>query len=137
MRQLYKDEQRLGRLFLYLAILAIFIASIGLLGLSSFLAEQRIKEIGIRKATGDTTTGIIVMFTREFVKWVLVSGIIAIPIAWFIMNEWLNGFAYHVSVDVWIFAVSCLIAIVIAMGTTIVQTYRIASRNPVEALRYE
>ncbi len=135
--QLYKDEQRLSKLFLYLAILAIFIASIGLLGLSSFLAEQRIKEIGIRKATGDTTGGIVVMFTKEFVKWVLLAGIIAIPIAWYSMNSWLNGFAYHVSVDVWIFVVSCLIAMIIAMCTTIVQTYRIASRNPVEALRYE
>jgi putative ABC transport system permease protein len=135
--QLYKDEQRLGRLFLYLAILAIFIASIGLLGLSSFLAEQRIKEIGIRKATGDTTSGIVVMFTKEFVKWVLISGIIAVPIAWYSMNAWLNGFAYHVSVDVWIFGASCLIAMIIAMCTTIVQTYRIAARNPVEALRYE
>ena len=135
--QLYKDEQRLSRLFLYLAILAIFIASIGLLGLSSFLAEQRIKEIGIRKATGDTTKGIILMFTREFVKWVFISGLIAIPIAWFSMNSWLNGFAYHVSVDIWIFTASCLIAMIIAISTTIIQTYRIASRNPVEALRYE
>jgi putative ABC transport system permease protein len=135
--QLYKDEQRLSKLFLYLAILAIFIASIGLLGLSSFLAEQRIKEIGIRKATGDTTNGIIMMFTKEFVKWVLLSGIIAVPIAWYSMNSWLKGFAYHVSLDIWIFMVSCMIATVIAMGTTIMQTFRIASRNPVEALRYE
>lgn len=135
--KLYKDEQRLGKLFLYLAILAIFIASIGLLGLSSFLAEQRIKEIGIRKATGDTTNGIILMFTKEFVKWVLLAGIIAVPIAWYSMNSWLNSFAYHVSVDIWIFMVSCLIAVVVAMGTTILQTHRIASRNPVEALRYE
>ncbi len=101
--KLYKDEERLGRLFLYLAILAIFIASLGLLGLSSFLAEQRIKEIGIRKATGDTTNGIILMFTREFVKWVFISGIVAIPLAWYTMNSWLNGFAYHVSMDIWIF----------------------------------
>jgi putative ABC transport system permease protein len=135
--QLYKDDQRLGRLFLSLAILAIFIASIGLLGLSSFLAEQRIKEIGIRKATGDTTGGIILMFTKEFVKWVILSGILAIPIAWYSMNAWLNGFAYHVSVDIRIFLVACLIATVVAMGTTIMQTFRIASRNPVEALRYE
>lgn len=135
--QLYKDEQRLGRLFLYLAILAIFIAALGLLGLSSFLAEQRIKEIGIRKATGDTTNGIIFMFTKEFVKWVFISGILAVPIAWYSMSSWLNGFAYHVSMDIWVFTTSCLIAMVIAVATTIIQTYRIASRNPVEALRYE
>jgi putative ABC transport system permease protein len=135
--QLYRDEQRLGRLFLYLAILAIFIASIGLLGLSSFLGEQRIKEIGIRKATGDTTGGIVRMFSMEFGKWVIISGVIAVPVAWYSMNAWLNGFAYHVKVDAWIFLGSCLIATIIAMGTTILQTYKIAARNPVEALRYE
>jgi putative ABC transport system permease protein len=135
--QLYNDEMRLGRLFFYLALLAIFIASIGLMGLSSFLAEQRIKEIGIRKATGDTTTGIIRLFSGEFAKWVLLSGLIAIPLAYFFMNKWLNGFAYHVSMDGWILVGSCALAMIIAMATVIAQTYKIAARNPVEALRYE
>jgi putative ABC transport system permease protein len=135
--QLYKDEVRLGRLFFYLALLAIFIASIGLMGLSSFLAEQRMKEIGIRKATGDTTAGIIRLFSGEFAKWVFLSGLIAMPIAYFIMNKWLNGFAYHVSVDGWILCGSCLAALIIALTTVVAQTYKIAARNPVEALRYE
>jgi putative ABC transport system permease protein len=135
--QLYNDEMRLGKQFLYLAILAIFIASIGLLGLSSLLAEQRIKEIGIRKVTGDTTNGIIVLFAGEFVKWVVLSSFLAVPLAYYIMNKWLNGFAYKVTIDVWILCGSCFIAIVIALFTVVGQTYKIASRNPVEALRYE
>lgn len=135
--RLYKDESRLGKLFFYLALLAIFIASIGLMGLSSFLAEQRIKEIGIRKATGDTTAGIIRLFTGEFAKWVLASGLMAMPLAYFIMNRWLNGFAYHVSVDGWILCGSCLAVLVVALATVVAQTYKIAARNPVEALRYE
>jgi putative ABC transport system permease protein len=135
--RLYNDEMRLGRLFFYLAMLAIFIASIGLMGLSSFLAEQRIKEIGIRKATGDTTAGIIRLFSGEFAKWVLISGLIAMPLAYFIMNRWLKGFAYHVSVDGWILLGSCVAAMIIALTTVVAQTYKIAARNPVEALRYE
>jgi len=135
--KLYSSELNFGKLCLYLALLAIFIASIGLLGLSSFLAEQRIKEIGVRKAMGDSTRGIIRLFSAEFLKWVLLSGIIAIPVALYIMNTWLNGFAYRVKVDGYILAGSCLIAMLIALCTVMGQTYKIASRNPVEALRYE
>ncbi|MBN1143718.1 MAG: FtsX-like permease family protein, partial [Bacteroidales bacterium] len=134
---LYNSDMRLGRTFLYLAILAIFIACIGLLGLSSFLAEQRIKEIGVRKAMGDTTTGIIFLFSKEFGKWVLLAGIIAIPLAYIVMNRWLNAFAYHIQIDAWIMVAACLITMVTALSTVILQTRKIAVRNPVEALRYE
>jgi putative ABC transport system permease protein len=135
--QLYNDEMRLGRIFVYLAVLAIFIACIGLLGLSSFLAEQRIKEIGIRKALGDTTGGIARSFSREFAVWVLISGFIAAPLAGFVMNKWLNNFAYRVHLDAWIMTGSCLLALAVALITVYAQTHRIASRNPVEALHYE
>jgi putative ABC transport system permease protein len=135
--QLYYDEMRLSKLFLYLALLSIFIASIGLMGLSSLLTEQRIKEIGIRKVMGDTTTGIMRLISKEFGKWVIVSGIIAIPVAYYIMNKWLDGFAYQVSVDVYILVGSCLIALTVALITVIGQTYGIATRNPVKSLRYE
>lgn len=134
---LYNDDMRLGRTFVYLAILAIFIACIGLLGLSSFLAEQRIKEIGVRKAMGDTTTGIIILFSREFGKWVFLAGIMAIPLAYFIMNKWLNTFAYRIQIDIWIMVTACLITLVTAILTVVIQTHKIAIRNPVEALRYE
>jgi ABC-type antimicrobial peptide transport system permease subunit len=135
--KLYNDEMRLGRLFLYLALLAIFIASMGLMGLSSLLAEQKTKEIGIRKAMGDSTLGIIRLFSLEFGKWVLLSGLIAMPLAYWIMTKWLISFAYHVSVDGYILAVSSLLALLIATVTVTAQTYHAASGNPVEALRYE
>lgn len=135
--QLYNDEMRLGKTFMYLAFLAIFISSIGLLGLSLFLAEQRTKEIGIRKAMGDNTAGILWLFSKEFGKWVIVSGIIAMPLAYYIMNKWLGTFANRVSVDGYILTGSCLIALIIALITVIGQTHRIAARNPVDALRYE
>ncbi|MBN1144578.1 MAG: ABC transporter permease [Bacteroidales bacterium] len=134
---LYNDDMRLGRTFVYLALLAIFIACIGLLGLSSFLAEQRIKEIGVRKAMGDTTTGIIVLFSWEFGKWVFLAGIMAIPVAYLIMNKWLNTFAYRIQIDVWIMITACLITLATAILTVVIQTRKIAVRNPVEALRYE
>lgn len=134
---LYNNDMRLGRTFVYLAILAIFIACIGLLGLSSFLAEQRIKEIGVRKAMGDTTTGIIFSFSREFGKWVFLAGLIAIPLAYIIMNKWLNTFAYRVQIDAWIMVAACSITLITALSTVVIQTRKIAVRNPVEALRYE
>jgi putative ABC transport system permease protein len=134
---LYDGEMRLGRLCLYLSLLSIFIASIGLLGLSSFLAEQRIKEIGVRKAMGDTTRGIVKLFAADFAQWVILSGLIAIPISIYLMNMWLKGFAYRVSVDPYILGGSCLIAVLIALVTVVAQTYKTASANPVEALRYE
>ncbi|MFO7369155.1 MAG: FtsX-like permease family protein [Bacteroidales bacterium] len=134
---LYNDDMRLGRTFVYLALLAIFIACIGLLGLSSFLAEQRVKEIGVRKALGDTTTGIVLLFSKEFGKWVILAGIMAIPLAYIIMNRWLNTFAYRVQIDVWIMVAACFITLLTAISTVIIQTRKIAVRNPVEALKYE
>jgi putative ABC transport system permease protein len=135
--RLYSDEMRLGKTFIYLAILAIFIACIGLLGLSSFMAQQRTKEIGIRKTLGDTSSGIVIKFSREFAKWVIISGCIAVPVSWLIMNQWLSSFAYRIQIGTWIMAGSCLIALLVALITVYVQISRIAVRNPVEALRYE
>jgi putative ABC transport system permease protein len=134
---LYNDEMRLGKAFIYLALIAIFIACIGLLGLSSFMAEQRMKEIGVRKVLGDSTSGIIGLFAAEFCKWILVSGLIAIPVAGVFMHKWLCTFDSHVVVDGGIMAMSCMIALVVALLTIYVQIHRVASRNPVEALRYE
>jgi putative ABC transport system permease protein len=135
--QLYNDEMRLGKTFMYLAFLAIFIASIGLLGLSLFLAEQRTKEIGIRKSMGDSTAGIVWLFSKEFSKWVILSGFVAMPLGYYIMNKWLDAFANRVSVDGYILAGSCLIALLVAIITVVGQTHRIAARNPVDALRCE
>ncbi|HLO58482.1 MAG TPA: ABC transporter permease [Bacteroidales bacterium] len=134
---LYNNEKRLARTFVYLAILAIFIACIGLLGLSSFMTERRIKEIGIRKTLGDTTQGIVMRLSAEFGALVLIAGFISAPVAFFGMKAWLNTFAYHVSMDALIIAGACIIALLIALVTVYIQINRIANRNPVEALRYE
>lgn len=134
---LYKSEVRLANLFMYLSILAIFIASIGLLGLASYLAEQRTKEIGVRKVLGATEMSILRLLSGEFTKWVILSGIMAIPLSWFVMNKWLQQFAYHTDMDIFIFLAACLFALVITYLTVSYQAYRAASRNPVEALRYE
>ncbi len=134
---LYKSEVKLAHLFMYMAILAIFIAAIGLLGLASYLAEQRTKEIGVRKVLGASEMSILKLLSGEFVKWVILAGIIAIPLAWYIMNVWLSQFAYHTSIDIYILLVACFTAIVITIATVSYQAYRAAHRNPVEALRYE
>lgn len=136
-QQLYQYERRLGTTFIFLSFLAVFIACMGLLALSLFMAEQRIKEIGVRKTMGDTTFGIVMMFSREFGKYVLIAGIIAIPVAYEIMGRWLNTFAYRIKIDIWILAGGCLITLTVAIATVVFQTRRIAERNPVEALRYE
>jgi putative ABC transport system permease protein len=135
--RLYENENRLGKTFIFLAMLAIFIACIGLYGLSSFLAEQRVKEIGVRKVLGDTTNGIAWIFGREFTRWIIVAGFISVPLAWYIMNKWLNTFAYRVHIDGFILAGSCLIALSVALTTIYLQIRKYAVRNPVEALRYE
>lgn len=134
---LYKSEVKLAHLFMYMAILAIFIAAIGLLGLASYLAEQRTKEIGVRKVLGASEMSILKLLSGEFVKWVILAGIIAIPLALYIMNVWLNQFAYHTSIDIYILLAACFTAVVITIATVSYQAYRAAHRNPVEALRYE
>lgn len=136
-QKLYSDEKRLGTTFIYLAFLAVFIACIGLLGLSAFITERRMKEIGIRKTMGDTTSGIVTKFSREFGTLVLISGLLAVPLSWLLMNKWLGTFAYHAKVDVFLMASACVIALLVALVTVYFQISRIANRNPVDALRYE
>ncbi|HEY4788829.1 MAG TPA: FtsX-like permease family protein [Bacteroidales bacterium] len=135
--KLYKSEMKLGKIFMFMALLAILIASIGLLGLSSYLAEQRTKEIGVRKVMGASENSIIWDLTSEFTMWVLVSGFIAIPAAYIVMNNWLNQFAYHTAIDTSILIISWLVGILIAALTVSWQAYKAANKNPVEALRYE
>lgn len=135
--RLYKSEEKLANLFMYLALLAIFIAAIGLLGLASYLAEQRTKEIGVRKVLGASEISILKLLSGEFTKWVILSGVIAVPLAWYVMNKWLNQFAYHTKIDIFILLSACGLAIVITFLTVSWQAYRAAIRNPVEALRYE
>ena len=133
----YKSELYLGRLALVFTVLSIVISCLGLFGLALFTAEQRTKEIGIRKSIGARTVQVMTMLTSKFLLWVLISFVIASLLAYQIMHSWLEGFAYRTSINVWVFITTGLIAMIIALITVSWQAYRAANRNPVESLRYE
>jgi len=135
--ELYRSEEQLGTVFIYFAVLAIFISCLGLFGMASFMAEKRTKEIGIRKVLGATVPGIVLFLSREFMKWVLIANIIAWPIAYYAMNKWLQGFTYRTNLHIGIFAFSAFLALAIALITVSYQSVKAASSNPVEALKYE
>ena len=126
-----------GKLFISFAIFAIFIACLGLFGLVTYAAEQRTKEIGIRKVLGAGTTGLVAMLSKDFAKLVLIAAIISFPVAWLIMNRWLQDFAYRINIDWWVFAIVGIAAISIALITVSFQAIRAALANPVAALRSE
>jgi len=128
---------QLREIFSYFAILAIIIACLGLFGLASFIAEQRTKEIGIRKALGATVPEIILMLSKEFTKWIVLANIIAWPVAYFFMNKWLESFAERINLGPNVFLISSLSALLIALITVSYQAVRAATVNPVESLRYE
>ncbi len=134
---IYANEQRTRRLFIVFSGLAIFIACLGLLGLAAFMARQRTREIGIRKALGATASGLYVQLSVQFTKWVMLANLIAWPLAWFAMNKWLQNFAYHINPAWWMLVLSGLLALFIALSTVSLLTLRAAKANPVEALRYE
>jgi putative ABC transport system permease protein len=133
----YSTEQRLGKIFSAFAGLAILIACLGLLGLASFTAEQKTKEIGIRKVLGASTSGVIALLSREFMKWVVLADFIAWPIGYFAMSSWLRNFAYRTSLTVPMFLGAGLAAFAIAAAVITAQTFRAAAANPVESIRYE
>jgi putative ABC transport system permease protein len=134
---LYQTEQRIGKIFGYFSLLAIIISCLGLIGLSSFMIQRRTKEIGIRKINGAKSTEIFSLLSGEFIIWVMVSIIISYPIAWYIMNKWLQNFAYRINISWWVYAVAGVIALLVALLTVSFQSFKAASKNPVEALRYE
>jgi putative ABC transport system permease protein len=133
----YESELNLQKVINYLTALAIIIACLGLFGLASFTAERRTKEIGIRKVLGSSVSGIIVLFTNEFLKLIIVANLLAWPIAYYVMNNWLNDFAYRTEINIWIFVLSGTIAILIALLTISSQALRTGFSNPVKSLRYE
>lgn len=134
---MYQTEQRINRIFTWFAFLAIVISCLGLIGLSSFMTERRTKEIGIRKINGAKSNEIFSLLSGEYIKWVMISIIIACPVAWYIMNKWLQNFAYRIDISWWIFASAGVVALVIALLTVSWQSFRASRKNPVEALRYE
>jgi len=134
---LYWAEQRMGKIFGYFSFLAIIISCLGLIGLSLFMTERRTKEIGIRKINGAKSIEIFSLLSREYIILVMISIIIACPIAWYVMNKWLQNFAYRINISLWIFVLAGVIALLIALLTVSWQSYKATGKNPVEALRYE
>lgn len=133
----YRSEERFGNLFLNFAVLAIFISCLGLLGLASYSTMQRTKEIGIRKVMGASVHGIINLLSKEFLTLVVLSFLIAMPAAWYLMNSWLEDFAYRTKISWWVFVLAGSIAILIAMLTVSFQAIKAAIANPVKSLRTE
>jgi putative ABC transport system permease protein len=133
----YRTEQRVGQLFLFFSTLAILIACLGLFGLAAYAAEQRNKEIGIRKVLGADVSTLVSMLTKDFIKLVVIAILIASPIAWLLMNKWLQGFAYRINIEWWILALAGFIALCIAFITISFQSIKAAIANPVKILRSE
>lgn len=134
---MYEAEVRSGKLFSAFAILAIVIACLGAFGLAAFLASQRKKEIGIRKVLGASVTSIVGLLSNEFVKLILIANVIAWPIAYFLMQEWLSNFAYAVAVNLWYFALATIVSIIIALLTVSFHSIRAALNNPSDTLHAE
>jgi putative ABC transport system permease protein len=135
--RLYMTEKIRSRIFGVFALLGLFVGCLGLLGLASFAAEQKTKEIGIRKVLGASVSGIVLMLSREFTKWVVIANVIAWPIAYFVMSQWLQNFAYRTTMGLWIFILSALLALFLALTTVSFQATKAATANPVDSLRYE
>jgi len=134
---LYKSEQKQGSIFTVFSFIAIFIACLGLFGLSAFSITQRIKEIGIRKVLGASTGSIVGLLSKDFLKLVAVAAVIAFPVAWYAMHNWLQDFAYRINMPWWIFLLAGIIAAIVALCTISFQAIRAALSNPVKNLRTE
>ena len=135
--EMYRTEQRLSKIALIFSILAILVACLGLFGLSTFIAEKRIKEIGIRKVLGATVTGLVKMLSKDFLVLVLIAFIIATPIAWYAMQKWLQDFVYRIEISWIYFLIAGLLAVFIAMGTVSYHAIKAALINPAKNLRSE
>ena len=133
----YKAEYTVSKLSRYFAFLAIFISCLGLFGLVTFTAEQKTKEIGIRKVLGASVTGIVRMLSKDFLKLVLLAAVIAFPVAWWLMHKWLMDFEYRIDIGWWVFVVAGIVALLIALLTISFQSIKAAIANPVKSLRTE
>lgn len=134
---LYRQETRAGNIFTSFAILAIFVACLGLVGLASYMVEERTREIGVRKVLGATSAQIMTLFSKDFVILILIGFLLSVPIAWYVMSQWLQNFAYRIEVGWIIFLLAGLITILIAMATVSYQALKAAKLDPVESLRSE
>ena len=134
---IYDQELRVSTMVTTFSMLAIFLACLGLLGLAAYAAEQRTKEIGVRKVLGASVSGIITLLSKNFVKLVLIANIIAYPVAYYTISHWLQEFVYRIDISVWPFALGTFLALAIALGTVSYQAFKAARANPIDALRYE
>jgi len=133
----FNDEQRTGKLASMFTLLTIIISCLGLFGLASYMAENRTKEIGIRKVLGASITNITSLLSKDFLKLILIAFLIAVPISWYFMNKWLEDFAYRITISWWFFALAGILAIAIALATVSYQAIKAAIANPVKSLRTE
>jgi putative ABC transport system permease protein len=136
-QKLYDAEQQESKLFTIFSCLAIFIACLGLFGLSAFTISQRVKEIGVRKVLGASVSQIVVVLSKDFMRLVIVSAIVALPVSWYLMHQWLLDFASRIDLSWWVFLGAGIIALVIAFATIGLQTVKAANVNPVKSLRSE
>ena len=133
----YKSERNLAGVITIFSVLTILVACLGLFGLTAYVTSQRKKEIGIRKVLGANVTGIVSMISSGFVKLVLIAMLLATPVAWFIMNKWLQDFAHRIEINAWVFVLAGIAAVSIALLTVSFQAIRAALANPVKSLRTE
>ncbi len=136
-QKVYKTELLQAKLLTLFTIISLFISSMGLLGISLLVSQQRVKEIGIRKVNGASISEILQLLNKGFVRWIIIAFLLATPIAYYAMNKWLENFAYKTNLSWWIFALAGVLALGIALLTVSIQSWKAATRNPVEALRYE
>jgi len=135
--RMFRAEEKIGTVLKYFAGLAVFISCLGLFGLASFMAEQRTKEIGIRKVLGASVSQVTLLLCREFFMLVLLANVIAWPAAYFVMKNWLQNYAYHTGLGLYIFVAAMAAALVVAVISVSFQAIRAAVANPVDSLRYE
>jgi putative ABC transport system permease protein len=134
---MYKSEDKLSSLLWIFTVMAIFVGCLGLFGLAAFSAEQRKKELGIRKVLGASVMAIVTMLSKSFLKPVLIASLIAFPVAWYVMNKWLQEFPYRVNISWWVFAIAGIAALAIAFITVSYQAIKAAISNPIKSLRTE
>ena len=133
----YKQESQLAALYKIFAVIAIFLGSLGLYGLASYMAAQRIKEVGIRKVLGASISSIVYLFSKEFIVLISIAFLVAAPLAWYFMHSWLQDYAFRINISWWIFVAGGLLSIMIALATVSYRAIRAAVVNPVNSLRSE
>jgi len=133
----YGNIIQFKKIMIWFSVLAIFIACMGLLGLATYSARQKRREIGIRKVLGAESGGIVLMLSLRFTKWIILANVISWPMVWYFANRFLEEFAYRISIPLWAFFLTLIISMIIGLSTIIIQSIRAASANPVEVLKYE